>query len=131
MRHREILAHHLARETGYRREWIWRLAKRGEIPGAKWTGKQFRFSVTDELRQWIASKASRHVRRARKKKMGEDWGRGFATFQAIETQWKLLMKQIGDAWREWTPDDVEAIRDYIAPIVEFDRRLRGKGNNLS
>jgi predicted DNA-binding transcriptional regulator AlpA len=131
MRHEEVLAHRLARETGYTREWIWRLAKRGEIPDAKWTGKQFRFPVTDELRQWVARKASRHVRRARKKKLNEDWGAGFATFEGIECQWELLKRQIGDLWHKWKPDEVEAALDYIAPIVEFDRQLRGERDDLT
>lgn len=129
MPRQQILAHHLARETGYTREWIWRLAKRGKIPGAKWNGKQFRFAVTDELRKWIAGKGSRKSR-SRKTKPEQDWGRGYATIQGLSVQADKWMKAVSDIWQEWSPAEIDQVRNFLRPIVEFDRKLCRKRNDL-
>jgi hypothetical protein len=56
---------------------------------------------------------------------------GVPSVHGIERQWGYLMHQIGDLWKEWTSDEIEAFTSYIAPIVEFDRKLRDKRDDLT
>ena len=66
------------------------------------------------------------VTRIEKEDDKRNWGSGFASVQGIARQWDLLMKQIGDLWREWSPSEIAEFRKKIEPIVAFDRKLQNQ-----
>jgi len=58
----------------------------------------------------------------------EDYERkgGFASIEGLFAMWKMLRRQIGDFWREWTPKEIAAFLRYLEPMEDFARQLREK-----
>jgi predicted DNA-binding transcriptional regulator AlpA len=168
----------IAELSGDTREWIWELARRGEIPAERANpgGKQYRYFDSQQLRNWCASRkrkrrpwawTSEHEavlerKRPRLDSVGKNLWRklgkthhlevselrefirkgrvtkikrerpvklpgltGVSTWQGLSFQFRLLMRQIGDSYLGWTPDQKAHVRRLIRPIVEFDRELAG------
>lgn len=57
---------------------------------------------------------------------------GFTSWEGIAAQVRFLRKQIGDEWRDWTPEEKAFVYELILPVIEFGRQLRsGKRNDLA
>jgi hypothetical protein len=53
-----------------------------------------------------------------------DRGYGFASFESLYVQWKLLRKQIEEVWRTWSDENIKEALDFMAPVESFARELR-------
>ena len=118
---------------GCSRVWAFEKARRGffdefKLPG--WSGKHYRFSDSAKLRARCAAiKADRERERLPRPKSGA-WA-GVSTWTGLRFQFELLMRQIGGSWADWDASDRTEVRDYLRPMVEFDRQLRGERNDLA
>ena len=58
----------------------------------------------------------------------EDYERkgGFASIEGLHAMWKILRRQIGDLWIEWTDQEVAAFLRYLEPLEAFAQQLRDK-----
>src|SRR5215471_2902820 len=58
----------------------------------------------------------------------EDYERkgGFASIEGLFAMWKMLRRQIGDLWIEWTDKEIAAFLRYLEPLEAFAQQLRDK-----
>jgi hypothetical protein len=58
----------------------------------------------------------------------EDYERkgGFASIEGLYAMWKMLRRQIGDLWIEWTDKEIAAFLRYLEPLEAFAQQLRDK-----
>jgi hypothetical protein len=128
-----------AKRSGKRdRQWTWTAQHQAlldrkrphldSVGKALWRKLSGRHRLTvSELRESI-----RHGRVTKIKiERTANWGGGFATWQGLRWQFDLLLRQIGNLYFEWTAEEKAEVRAYIAPIVEFDRLLRSKGDEVA
>ncbi|SRR6266700_1375192 len=57
-------------------------------------------------------------------------GMGLLLWEQFATQFRELRLQIGDTWRDWTPQGKALVHGLILPIVEFDRQLRSERDHV-
>jgi hypothetical protein len=48
---------------------------------------------------------------------------GIATWHALAMDFDILRRQIGDKWKRWKPEDIDFVRQKIAPILAFNVQL--------
>jgi len=51
-------------------------------------------------------------------------GGGFASIEGLFAMWKMLRRQIGELWKEWTREEAQVFVTYLAPMERFARELR-------
>lgn len=64
----------------------------------------------DRPRKKLGGKPSRRHQR-------KDYG--LAHFEGFSQQWKILRRQIGEGWLEWSGEDAEEARYILRPMKEF------------
>lgn len=63
------------------------------------------------------------VTKAKRAEDGEQTSAGVASVQGIARQWDLLMRQIGDLWKEWDIREIDQFLGEIRPILDFAAEL--------
>lgn len=116
----------IARRCGWTRVWAWAKARDGifdefKLPG--WTGKHYRFRDCEKLRKMCAAfKADRE--RARRAKPSASGMTGVSTWQGLAIQFDLMRRQVGDDWKEWPAETLDAVLGKLRPQLEFAQLLR-------
>jgi hypothetical protein len=123
----------IARRSGYTPVRVWQLTHAGKLPGERANpgGKQWLHFDTPEIREWCASKKRRGRKGVKNRPRPKSTHVGFASWQGLPVQFELLMRQIGEVYLDWTADEKARVRELIRPIVQFDRELGDKGDNLA
>ena len=74
------------------------------------------------------------IRRGQVTRVERDRGEtsaGICTWDALTYDFILLLRQIGEKWKNWTPEEKEQVLKHLNPMVEFAAQLRGRRERSS
>jgi hypothetical protein len=119
----------IARASGYTLERIRQKWADGTLPAelANPGGKQPRFKKTQRIQDWCKEcAAKRRLPQRNRKQAREILGAAFTSFEIVDQQWKLLRRQIGDSYRDWSIEQIREAQEFMKPALDFAEELRNK-----